>query len=327
MDSDDDTDHDTDHDDAAAVLGGDLASRAELVKLARALGTTPDGVGFASSLGAGEIRLLRERIVATLYDEHREVFRRIAAISRTLPTSVNVRITLRAFSPLLAARIAGEMPPDRAAALVNRMPVEYLAEGCVHLDPRRAEPLISRIEQDRALAVVQELVRRDDFITLGRLLDASSEGLLAHLADAISDDALLRIGGFAESGEQLTRAIGVLSEDRLRGLVRRGMTGPPELRAAGLAVMGRLTDGRLRSRLAEYAAAEDEEVLVGLLLTALDSGAVGELLTAVAAMTEPTRRRVANLPALDDPVTRKRLTHAAIDLGLGPLLARLAELR
>ena len=30
---------------------------------------------------------------------------------------------------MLAARVAGEMPPERAAELANRMPVEYLAEG------------------------------------------------------------------------------------------------------------------------------------------------------------------------------------------------------
>ena len=48
----------------------------------------------------------------------------------------------------------------------------------MHLDPRRAQPLISRIERSR-LAVVSELVRRDDFITLGRMLDASTEEMLA----------------------------------------------------------------------------------------------------------------------------------------------------
>jgi hypothetical protein len=308
-------------------MGTDVASRAELVKLARALGTTPDEVAFAASLGAGDIRRLRERVVAALYDEHRTVFRRVAAITRTLPTSLNVRITLRAFSPMLAARVAGEMAPERAATLANRMPVEYLAESCVHLDPRRAAPLVSRIRRDRALAVVRELVGSGDFITLGRMLDAAAEDLLAHLAEAISDEALLRIGYYAESGPHLTRAVGVLSEARLRGIVHHALTGPPDLRSAGLAVVGRLVDDRLRGRLAEYAADEDDDVLAALLRTALDEGAVGELLHAVAAMDEPVRRRVVNLPALDDAELRGRLERAARELGLGHLLGRLAELR
>jgi hypothetical protein len=308
-------------------MGTDVASRAELVKLARALGTTPDEVAFAASLGAGDIRRLRERVVAALYDEHRAAFRRVATITRALPPALSVRITLRAFSPMLAARIAGEMAPERAATLANRMPVEYLAEACVHLDPRRAAPVVSRIHPDRALAVVRELVGRGDFITLGRMLDAAGEDLLAHLAAAISDEALLRIGYYAESGAQLTRAVGVLSEARLRGIVHHAVTGPTDLRSAGLTMVGRFVDDELRTRLVGYAAQADEEALASLLRTALDEGAVGELLGAVAAMDEPDRQRVVNLPALDDIGLRGRLEQAARGLGLEHVLARLAELR
>jgi len=303
-----------------------LAARAELVKLARALGTTQDEVEFTTPLGADGIRELRERVVGALYDEHRAAFRRVAVITRTLPMSVNVRITLRAFPPLLAARIAGEMAPERAAELANRLPVEYLAEGCVHLDPRRAAPLISRLDPDRVLAVVAELVDRGDFVTLGRMLDAASSELLAHLAAAISDEALLRIGSYAESGPQLTRAIGVLTPERLRGIVHTAITGPTDLCAAGLSMIVRLDDA-LRGRLAEYAASASDEVLTAVLHTALEEGAVGELLSAVTAMGEQSRRRVANLPALNDEPTRSRLEAAAANLGLLPCLTALATLR
>src|SRR5438093_2162544 len=105
-------------------MGPDLATQAELVKLARALNTTPDHVAFAKSLSRDDIRRLRERVVAALYDEHSSAFRRVAMITRLLPTPLNVRIALRAFPPLLAARVAGEMAPDRAAELANRMPIE-----------------------------------------------------------------------------------------------------------------------------------------------------------------------------------------------------------
>jgi hypothetical protein len=307
-------------------MADDLAARAELVKLARALGTTHDEVAFTAPLGADGVRLLRERVVDALYDEHRAAFRRVAAITRTLPMSVNVRITLRAFPPLLAARVAGEMAPERAAQLANRLPVEYLAESCVHLDPRRAAPLISRLDPDRVLAVVAELVERGDFVTLGRMLDAASEELLAHLAAGTSDEALLRIGCYAESAAHLTRAIGVLPPERLRRLVHTAVTGPPDLRAAGLSMIGRL-DGALRGELAEYAASASDEALTAMLHTALDEGAVGELLAAVAAMSEQAQRRVVSLPALDNGSTRTRLVDAAADLGLLEALAPLVALR
>lgn len=307
-------------------MGDDLATRAELVKLARALGTTPDGVAFAATLDPLDIRRLRERVVATLYDEHRAAFRRVAVITRTLPTSVNVRIALRAFTPLLAARVAGEMPPDRAAELADRMPVEYLATACVHLDPRRAAPLVSRVSPDRVVAVVAELVRRGDFITLGRLLDAASAVTLAHLAPTVSDEALLRIGHFAESGPQLTRAVSALPPERLRSVVHTALTGPPDLRAAGLALVGRLTDDGMRGRVAAYGAELTDDTLTRLLHTAIEEGALGELLAAVAAMPDASRRRVATLPALADPDIRDRIVEAARSHGLWPRLAPLADL-
>jgi hypothetical protein len=291
-------------------MGHDLATKAELVKLARALGTTPEDVAFAAELPHTAIRTIREHAVAMLYDEHRAAYQRVATITRLLPTALNVRITLRAFSPLLAARIAGEMPPDRAAELANRMPVEYLAEACVHLDPRRAAPLIRRVHLDRVLAVVTELITRGDFITLGRLLDSATEPIVREVAATVPTEALLRIGVYAESDDQLTRAVALLPPDRLRGIASDTLNGPPELRSAGLALVGRLTDNALRGELAEYAAEADDETLTELLHTAVDEGAVVELLVAVASMGEQAQRRVLTLPALTEPHTLGHLVRA-----------------
>jgi hypothetical protein len=292
------------------TVGTDLATRAELVKLARALGTTTEGVAFAAVLPHEDIRRVRERVVATLYDEHRAAYQRVAAITRVLPTAVNVRITLRAFPPLLAARVAGEMTPDRAAELANRMPVEYLAEACVHLDPRRAGPLVQRIRPERVLGVVMELIDRREFLTLGRLLDAATEGVIHDVATTVSTEALLRIGFYAESGDQLTRAVALLPPARLRGVVRDALSGPPELASAGLALIGRLTDDELRGRLAGYAAEFGTDTLTALLHTALADDAVPTLLAAVAMMDEDGQRRVLRLPALSTPEVLDQLVLA-----------------
>ena len=186
-------------------MAADLATKAELVKLAHTLEVTPEDLRFVATLDHHQLRRLRERVVAALYDEHRTAFQRVATVTRLLPTPVNVRITLRAFTPYLAARVAGEMAPDRAAELADRMPVDYLAEASVHLDPRRAGPLVARMRPDRAVAVVLELVGRGEYVTLGRLLDAATSWLVDEVATVVSDDALLRIAFYAESDAQLTR--------------------------------------------------------------------------------------------------------------------------
>jgi hypothetical protein len=307
-------------------MGHDLATKAELVKLARALGTTVEEVAFAAELPHTAIRRVREQAVAKLYDEHKAAFQRVAMMARALPTALNVRITLRAFTPLLAARVAGEMPPDRAAELANRMPVEFLAEACVHLDPRRAGALVHRIRPDRVVAVVVELVERGDFITLGRLLDTATEPIVRDVTATVPTEALLQIGFYAESDEQLTRAVALLPPERLHGIVRDALTGRPELRSAGLALVGRVNDESLRGRLAEYAAEEDDETLTKLLHTAIDDGALEELLVAVSAMSEQAQRRVLTLPALAEPHILGHLVRAVEKHNLFPRLAPAAAL-
>jgi hypothetical protein len=203
------------------------------------------------------------------------------------------------------------------------MPIEYLAEGCVHLDPRRAAPLIARIHPDRIVAVASELVARGEHITLGRLLDVASEQIVRDVAAAVSDEALLRIGFYAESNTQLTRAIAVLPAQRLRGIVARALTGPPDLRSAGLALIGRLDDDRLRGRLADYAAEADPETLTRFLHTAIHGNALGELLTAVAAMSDHSLQKVLALPALADRVVVEQLMEA---IATHHLRARLTQL-
>jgi hypothetical protein len=307
-------------------MGHDLATRAELVKLASALGTTTEEVAFAAALPHSAIRRVREQAVATLYDEHRAAFQRVAMIARLLPTAVNVRIALRAFTPLLAARIASEMTPERAAELANRMPVEYLAEACVHLDPRRAAPVVHRVHPDRVVAVVLRLVGQGDFVTLGRLLDTATETIVRDVTAAASTEALLQIGFYAESDEQLTRVVALLSPARLAAIVRDALAGSPELRGAGLALVGRLTDDELRGRLTEYAAAADDETLTALLHTAIEDGALAELLTAVAAMSEQAQRRMLTLPALNEPHILGHLVRAVEKHNLWPRIAPVVSL-
>ena len=118
---------------------------------------------------------------------------------------------------------------------------------------------------------------------------------------------MLRIGLYAESGAQLTRAIAALPAQRLREIVHSALAGPAEVRSAALAVMSRVADDDLRGRLAAYAAELDDETLTALLHTAVAEDAEAELLAAVAAMPEPARRRVLALPALQDPAIRTHL--------------------
>jgi hypothetical protein len=74
-----------------------------------------------------DLRRLRERVSASLFDRHRAGFQRMAAASRLLPIGVLAKIAERTMPPMIAARIAAEMAPERAAELLRRG--EYVTIG------------------------------------------------------------------------------------------------------------------------------------------------------------------------------------------------------
>lgn len=295
-------------------MSHDLRTRAELVKLARLLDLDTGALAYLEPQGAADLKELREGISAALYDEHRGLYQRIAGASKLLPAALTAKIAERAFPPVISARVSAELPADRAADLAKRMPVSYLADVCVDLDPRKVKSIIERIPVDRSIKVATELVHRDEHLTLGRLIDAASdEQLLAVAAKVESDEALVWIGFYAESPARLTGAVQALPEDRLRSIVHTSIDGRSELHSAGLALISRLSDEPLRSRLGDLAAECAAESLTRLVHTAVAEGFVPELLAVVACMSEDGQRRVVGLPVLQEREVLVALVNAAAD--------------
>lgn len=295
-------------------MSHDLQTRAELVKLARLLDLDAGALAYLEPQGAADLKELREGISAARYDEHRALYQRIAGASKLLPAALTAKIAERAFPPVISARVSAELPAARAADLAKRMPVSYLADVCVDLDPRKVKSIIERIPVDRSIKVATELVHRDEHLTLGRLIDAASdEQLLAVAAKIESDEALVWIGFYAESPARLTGAVQALPEDRLRSIVHTSIDGRSELHSAGLALISRLSDEPLRSRLGDLAAECAAESLTRLVHTAVAEGFVPELLAVVACMSEDGQRRVVGLPVLQEREVLVALVNAAAD--------------
>jgi hypothetical protein len=211
---------------ASGATAADLVTRAELTKLARALGMPAERVGFLAGLPVEDLRVLRERVSAALFDRHRAGFQRMAAASRLLPMGVLAAIATRTMPPLLAARIAAEMPPGRAAELATTLDTPYLADVCVELDPRRAGPIVAALPLPVVVAVATELVRRTDYLTIGRFVAAASDDVIRAVLTAVpDDDALLQVASHIETADQLTRVISLLPDDR-GVLVHTALTEP-----------------------------------------------------------------------------------------------------
>lgn len=302
----------------------DLVTRAEIVKMARTLGATTEIVAFLEPLGAEDLRELRERIGGTLFDEHSGKFHRLAEASRIGPVALVAKIAERAIGPVLAARVASLVNPKRAAHMAEKLSVPFMADTAVGLDPRRVQEIIARVPTRTVVSVGHELLRRGDHITMAQFADSVGDEVIRAVEESVPDDeALMRVGFYLESPETIDKLVGLLPGERLDRFVQLAVTGPVELRIAGLSLMGRV-GGTLRTRLADLAIGKQPEAeLAAFAESALDEGAVGELLTVV---THASPGLQAKMDRVVERLPEQRLrqfVHAGVT---GPVSTRVAAL-
>lgn len=242
--------------------------RAELIKLARVLGTSEDKVAFLAPLGVEPLRRLEDRLSAALFDEYRTAFQKLADASRLLPASLVAKMSELVFGPMLSARISGLMPPDRAIEVALKLRGRFLADVCVELDPRNASELLARMPTKVIVEVAGELLRRREYVTMGRFVDDLTNEAIRAVMQAFTDDAaLVRIGLFVERRERLVELVELLAPERIDGVVAAAASGEPEVQAAGLAMMGQLTH-RQQGRFGEAAIGAGPRVLNALIAAA-----------------------------------------------------------
>lgn len=288
-----------------------LATRAERVKLGRLLGEEPEELAFLDVLEPGQLRELRERITAALFDDHLAMFRRLAAAAKLLPAALVAQLGRTVFGPMLCARIAGVMPSQRAVDVAAKMPIAFLADVCLELDPRRARDVIAGIPVDRVVAVAHELRARGEYITMARFVDALPDSTIKAVIDDTDDDrALLEVAFFVESPRRLESIVGLLSEARLRRVLRLATADADRLWPDALAMMGNLSAGLLR-RLGDIAIAEDEGVLGSMVRVVQRQGLWVAVLPIVSLMSEAAQTRLINLPMIQAPEVLRSIVAAA----------------
>jgi hypothetical protein len=118
---------------------------AEVLKLARMLERRPDQLSYLEQLTLGDLRELRERITEVLWNAHDGVLNRLATASKLLPSGISATISERAFGPLLSARLASLLDPERAVDVATKLSPPFLADVAIELDPRRASEVIERL--------------------------------------------------------------------------------------------------------------------------------------------------------------------------------------
>ena len=246
-----------------------LATRAELLKLARLLNRDPDQLSYLEVVAADDLRAFREQLTEVLFASSSKTLTRLAVASKLLPTGVVATIAQRAFGPLLAARVAGLLDPGRAVDVAAKLPPDFLADVAVELDPRRASKVIAAIPVSQIRAVTRELAGREEYVTMGRFVGHLPDASVYAALDEIDDRALLRIAFVLEHKERLDELLEQLGGQRFEGLVEAaadedlwpevldvlGHVGPARQRE--LAQLARKRDPDLYAQLEEFVRRQD----------------------------------------------------------------------
>ena len=291
-----------------------LAHQAEVQKLALLLGVAPAELGFLDKLDPPTIRALRERATARLFDADAQRFGRIAAATRLLPAPIAAVIAEKALGALLCARVAGQLPADRAVDIAKRLDTGFLADVCVQLDPRQVRELIARMPVARIVDVARELARRNAHIVMGRFVDCLPQTAMRAVLDALRDDeALLRIGLFVETPAQLDAVIALLPQDRLRNMIAAAVHHGAELWSEALALINAIGP-QPRRRMAAIAADLDDDAIERMLVLTHAQNLWASLLPLVVEMKDADRARLARIAQQQDAAMVARLSGALREL-------------
>lgn len=302
-----------------------LAARAELIKLGRGLGVEPAALAFLGGQAPEVLRHLRMALSDRIFDEQRQLFRHLAIWARWLPAWLAAGLVRWWLGPHLTARIAGELPAWRAAAISRFLPPLFMAEVAVALDPRSARELIGLLPVGQVVAIARILIERRDFVTIGRFVGLLPDEVVREVADGISDEGdLLDIVFHLESRERIDHLVRILPPERVHNALM--IVCDPSRRELWPKLLALVTNVGygLKRELGDLAASQGDEVLAAIVRAAQEEDLWPDILPVVVCLSPEVQRRVVNLPFLLVPDVMRNILRAADEAGLWTSLLTLA---
>ncbi len=278
---------------------GALLVQAELIKLSRLLGVAERDLGYLAAESVADLRSLRASIGASMYDEDRMLFGKLVAATKLLPTAIVAAIAEKVMGPMICARVAGLLDPDQVVDVAKRLTIPFLADVCLQLDPRSAAPTLKKMPLAVVTAVSAELLRRREYLTMGRFVEVITDEAVRAVAKAMPDVAALHVGYFVESPQRVTELVGLFDDRRIQGIIGAAVSDPEQLWPEALSLMEQV-DAASRERLALLGLASDEQVLASLLRTVNGQQLHEPLLAILRTLKPAVLERVGRFPMLSD---------------------------
>ncbi|MFC5287959.1 hypothetical protein ACFPM7_12935 [Actinokineospora guangxiensis] len=225
-------------------------TRAEIVKLARLLAEDPARFDYLADLPPADVRAVRIAATDVLFDANADVFARIAAASKLVPSAITAAIAERAFGPLLCARVAAALEPDRAVDLAARVSVDFLADVAAEIDPRRIAPILTALPVTRMRAVATVLIRRGDYVTMGSFIGELPTPALRALVAELSAEDMLHTAVFSDDDSRFPEIFAMVPDTKVAEVVQFAATAEDPFATDVFTVLTHL-DAAGRARLAE----------------------------------------------------------------------------
>jgi hypothetical protein len=197
-----------------------LDARAQVVKLARLLDVEPESIAYMEKVGTEGLHAFRDQLIDLFYGNEDGTLKRFATVGNLLPSSVIASLTKEAVGPVLAARITGLIEPKQAISVVDKLPVPFVTDIAIELDPRRVGLIVGGLPQKTIAAIAIELVKRKEYVTMGGFVSFADEATLVKIFEKASDIDLLQIAFVTDDKEKLSTAISVLTDKRINSIIK-----------------------------------------------------------------------------------------------------------
>ncbi|MEE3320691.1 MAG: hypothetical protein VX258_08370 [Pseudomonadota bacterium] len=290
-----------------------IETEAELLKLGRLLETGEHQLDFLEGQDLDALAAFRNSISSFFYSQHQDSYQRLAGISKLVPTGASAKLATSVLGSVLAAGIASELPADRAIKLADKLPDDFLAKLCIHLEPSQSRDLLAAMPDKIVARVAQTLLAMNEHITLARFVAVIKPSALAAITATVdSGEAMVKIALYLEDKSKLNILLELLSEDQQRATVRAATE--HELWPAVLSLNGHVNTD-LRGQLGNMVADQGESVLSHLIEVASEQRLWTNLLQAVNAMDNAHQQNIVNLETLRQPAVVESLISTVAEEG------------
>ncbi|MRH90205.1 hypothetical protein GFY24_22650 [Nocardia sp. SYP-A9097] len=299
----------------------DLVTRAQITLLSRTLHVPAERLAHLEKLGARHLHELQEAMAKVIFAQHNQTFARLSMLVPIIPLSISLPLVQRVVPAVIAGRAAGAIGvehPRKAAEAVCMLKPSYAADGAPYMDPHAVGQLADIAPPEPVVAIVNEILRRGDYVTAGPFLAYATPALIKAVERGTHDDeGLIRSAAYAYSGESISMVVRHLLdgiEQRIPRLIQTILKGSDELKLAAVSVFARCdTDVivGIGDILFDEGSAED---IAALVRTFIAAGAIPETLRFVGQLSPSALDLLAANPVLTEQESIHTLT-ATIDGG------------